>query len=397
MLELLMSSGKQQPDVNFTITHSNNDIAGGESSYFTVAEEDGYLGSVFYWAIEGAGAQYITTATQGKFTVGEGTRDISFDTEDEDGTTDINSEVYLVIRGGSQTGPEIIRSETIPLTYRQFPIGQESFIVTGSVDFIVPEDVYSLCAVNIGAGQGAENKTRGRGGIGGDLRWSNDIEVTPGETLTLEIGKGGSMSDDPELRNGGSTVLRRGDEVLLRASGGGRDESTTITIGKEDNNWVIPTEGYVIGGGDGGLVANALEDNGPSGGGGAGGYLGNGGRGGDRTTGATDGQDDSGAAGGGAYYYTESNDSHHATAGGGVGLHGRGVTGDQGTRGEALEGGRAGSGGEDGTWTQAGLYGGGAKGRSSNNNFGAINGANGAARLIWGANRRFPSTRTDNL
>jgi hypothetical protein len=62
-----------------------------------------------------------------------------------------------------------------------------------------------------------------------------------------------------------------------------------------------------------------------------------------------------------------------------------------------MSGGEAGSGGTDGSWTQAGLYGGGAKGRSTNNSFGAVNGGNGAVRLIWGVGRRYPNVRTGNL
>lgn len=405
MLEILMSNGGNVTPIEFSFTRNQTEINSGEAGSFEINYTGGADNAVYYWTLESTGAGYIDTPTKGQFlTDPEGTV-ISFNTvfdESFDGVIDV---VLKIWAGEGGTGKLQAESDPIRIIFTQHPIGQKEYIDPGVYDFVVPEGVRHLQAVCIGGGQGAYDEPMGRGGHGADLRWRNNIEVTAGDVLTIEVGEGGTMSRVLETRNGKSSSIFKDGQHLLRASGGGRTESTPITIEMEDRNWVIPEEGDVIGGGNGGLAATAVDGAGPSGGGGAGGYLGDGGRGGNRTTGASDGVGatgslpGSGAAGGGVYYYTASNDSHHATAGGGVGLRGIGRTGERGEvdPDSGPKGGQGGSGGTDGDWFAAGIYGGGAKGQSSNNTFGGVNGGNGAVRLIWGFGRAFPRTQTDNL
>lgn len=394
MLELLMSSGQTVDPLVFTVNRNDVSIDSGMVSGFDIHTTGGATGASYTWKLTGDGVPYVISATEGSFTIGNDPTAVVFETRFDESFTD-EFDITLTIE--TLNGRELVVSDPIAVVYTAHPIGQQDFVTVGTYDFVVPEGVTQLATVSVGGGQGSYDAPRGRGGYGGALRWRNYIEVTPGETLTIIVGAGGRMSTDIAVRNGGDTELRRGDEALLRAAGGGRDTSTEISIVKDGDNWDIPLSGYVVGGGDGGVPAAATEGNGPSGGGGAGGYLGNGGRSGDRVTNASDGAYRSGAPGGGAYYYTASNDSHHATAGGGVGLRGLGSTGVAGIRNDAMAGGKGGSGGQDGTWIVAGLYGAGAKGRSSNSAFGSVNGANGALRLIWGYGRRYPRTKTDNL
>lgn len=400
MLDMLMLGNRETPEPAFAeFSVTEDDIRGGDAFKIYPTIQNGFKGAKYRWELSGPGTAQITSPLSGEW-LGPGSTEIDVTTKPDDGTLAFNEHLIVSIYNVSNNA--LVGSyDRISITYLEVPTGQQSFITTGTYSFTVPENVTTLSAITIGGGQGATNVAGGRGGVGGDTRWAYGIEVTPGETLTIEVGAGGLMSGDPETRNGKNSAIRRGTEVLLRASGGGRRESTDINLTTEEGRFVFPDNGFVVGGGNGGVVANALEGNGPSGGGGAGGYLGAGGRGGDRVTGAGNGAEplgrSGGGAGGGAYYYTSTNDSHHATAGGGVGLLGLGRTGEAGVRNDPMSGGEAGSGGTDGSWTQAGLYGGGAKGRSTNNSFGAVNGGNGAVRLIWGVGRRYPNVRTGNL
>lgn len=91
------------------------------------------------------------------------------------------------------------------------PAGQSLFEANGS--FVVPEGVTSISVATIGRGGpgGGNGTTSLRSGAGGALAWANDIVVTPGETLTVDV-------DDTHSR------IRRGSTVLC---GSGAGTSTT--------------------------------------------------------------------------------------------------------------------------------------------------------------------------
>lgn len=323
-------------------------------------------------------------------------------------------------------GSTIGSSELIEILYTPHPVGQQSFIDPGTHSFIVPDAVTFISGVVISGGMGSSNNLYGSGGDGGNLRWRNRIPVTPGETLTIEVGDGGVMSNDFMQRIGGQSVIKRGEEILCLAVGGGDTASSSemnlvwepprsTENGTVPGFWKLPTDvDDVIGGGNGGRGGSGNETDGPGGGGGCAGYMGDGGDGVNSNyfswstgsgrnrqyyKGGHKGQYRSGGAGGGAYYYLESNDSHHSTSGGGVGLKGLGDIGWGGFHNDSTTGGRGGSGGTGGDWTNVGLYGGGGRGKSSVDGFfpGAVEGGAGAVRLIWGNGREFPGTKTGDL
>lgn len=216
------------------------------------------------------------------------------------------------------------------------PLGQQLFDANSEdLTFIVPADVFSICCVCIGPG---------RGYGGGGLSWRNHIEVVPGEALTVILS--------------GDSELRRVTEVL------------TIAKGSLSGS---------LNGGLGGKSAGAMNDGGGNGGssqnnggrGGAGGYTGNGGSGYEYS----DGSNGTGGGGGGG--------SRNRGFGGGTYPFGKGVNGIGGTsntgnggRGSYLDG-----------KTRSTNYGGGMNSSQ----------ANGCVRIIWGSNRFFPDTRTDDL
>ena len=255
----------------------------------------------------------------------------------------------------------------------------------------VPENVTSLSAVAIGAGGGGRATTSGGGGGGGGaLAYGNGIAVTPGERLTVEIGKGGAASGTSG-GTGGTTTIKRGTTILLSAGGGAGATSLTGGLGGAGGG------SERDGGADGGAGGNGAIAVG-GGGGGAGGYTGAGGGGG--TYGATTavgapGVASSGGGGGGG---AAGGSSNGGAGGGGVGITGSGSNGVGGLVHPTLIyglGGGVGSGGSlggNGTSVSGGAggaYGGGGGGADDTGLLGG--GANGAVRIIYGAGRAFPA------
>jgi hypothetical protein len=159
--------------------------------------------------------------------------------------------------------------------------GDQLYTTAGTFSFVVPNGVGSICTAAVGAGGAGGGSTAsygGVGGAGGALVYGNNIPVTPGETLTVEIGTAGTSSAGSNGTAGGYTEIRRGATVLLRAPGGlgGVYVNTTyagLTTAATSAN--IGGYPYNQGGGNGGGAGYATW--GGSGGGGAGGFSGAGG------------------------------------------------------------------------------------------------------------------------
>lgn len=283
--------------------------------------------------------------------------------------------------------------------------GQQFFTSDG--DFVVPQGVYYISAVLVGGGSGGYGYNSltprpGQGGTGADLRYVNMLPVTPGETLTIEVGVGslgGTYRTDSALSNhvpvaGGASRIFRGSQELVDAAGGNRDSANigSTPIGYRDN-------GVYVGGGSGGLGGSTISSgNSAGGGGGAGGYSGSGG------AGVQAGSGTSGTGGGGGGGGSSTTTANGGAGGGGVRGFGEGQSGSGGAGGTDTFGGGGGSGGNDGsdtTTTQGGsggLYGGGGGGQGNNSATDAGNGRNGFVRIIWpGDSRQFPNLRTEDL
>lgn len=213
--------------------------------------------------------------------------------------------------------------------------GQVAFTTPGTYAWTVPKGVKSVCVVCVGGG-GSYNGALGYAGGGGALRYGNFLSVMPGQSIPVVVGGDRGSSSFMGVVAGGATRDGSGQGIGGVGSGGS-------------------------GGGSGGSAFNG------SAGGGAGGYEG---KGGDSTPSAQAGI--GGGGGGGTFI----------GAGGGVGLLGRG---DDGAAGIGNPGnGMPGSGG-------AGvMYGGGSGGEQ-------LAPGTGAVRIIWGAGRSFPATRTGDL
>jgi hypothetical protein len=274
--------------------------------------------------------------------------------------------------------------------------GQQAYTTPGSYTFTVPAGVTSICAVCVAGGQARDDI---QSGGGGSLAYSNSIGVTPGWSITVQVGSGAYVSDalsDSSLVRSGTT--------FVRAPG---FQSPSSAVGDVSN---VGGTGYFGGGG-----------------GGAGGYSGIGGDGGTFAFGNPNGvSGQGGGGGGGAAGRTGFEDvpdagdliQNASGGGGGVGILGVGSSGAGGVLSSEFNttvispGGQGGSGGGSGDdavtnldepYTMpggaGGAYGGG-RGVPGVADVGGViydssstptNGAGGAVRIIWGAGRSYPS------
>ena len=271
------------------------------------------------------------------------------------------------------------------------PAGQQEFTTPGADTFTVPDGVFSVCVVCIGGGGGGVSYSSGahsmHGGGGGGLGYKNDIAVTPGQVITVQVGAGGAQGTYSSSGSAGGDSYF--DTALVCKGGGGPGGSYNV-------NKTVGGDFVGDGGGNGGGTTHAgfsSSSGGPPGGGGAGGYNGQGGDGFRNQLAVTYGDPDpnSGAGAGGG-----NDGSNSGYGGGGVGLLGLGIT----PSGDADDGGDGGSGGAKGqtnaTLNQGGTYGGGGGGSTSGNGTAGA-GAPGAVRVMWGPGRAYPDTNVADV
>lgn len=252
--------------------------------------------------------------------------------------------------------------------------GSQSYTTNGTFTWVAPAGVTKVSAVAVGGG----------GGGGGELRYKNNISVTPGSSYTVIVGNNGKY----QVAGGTSSFINT---ATLKAVG-------AFNCGAGGSG------GVGDGGGNGGAGSS-----GAYGGGGAGGYSGAGGAGG---AGGSAGAAGAGGGGGGGGSFLAVVCCQVYTSGGGgggVGLLGQGSSGAGGTPGFCYQTAGGGGGGSGGTAGGAelgvcqpgagGAYGGGGAGGYCGGIATTIRacGAKGAVRIIWpGCSRSFPSTCAGN-
>jgi hypothetical protein len=122
--------------------------------------------------------------------------------------------------------------------YRPTNQGQQEFTTPGTYTFVVPPNVQSISMVAVGGGGGgAQNVEDGGGGGGGALAYNNDVAVTPGETLTVVVGLGGSRGDGQGTAGAQSSVTR--------ASTASQVYDNFETIGALGSKW-ISSQGVAV-------------------------------------------------------------------------------------------------------------------------------------------------------
>lgn len=309
-------------------------------------------------------------------------------------------------------GPTPVTTTTPPPA--RVPSGDKIFTAIGAHTWVVPRGVTKISVVAVGAGGGgaATNDRPPNGGNGGDLRWRNDVPVTPGSKIWVFVGAGGNSyranidNLDTPGTDGQDTLVKLNNKdgrALLRAGGGlgGRVSSPQPANPISQST---DTSSQKIGGGRGGIGgigATPSKATAGGGGGGAGGYTGSGGNGGNWDT---SGKNSPGGGGGGG-----SGGKGTGTAGGGgggVGLFGEGVTGMGGQIPSSRANGKPGSTGSRNLHKGIDLseresfgfnYGGGGGGKGEfmgaeiGLSISTRHGGNGAVRIIWGPGRNFPN------
>lgn len=245
------------------------------------------------------------------------------------------------------------------------PPGQVEFLGNGqgggvtSFEWTVPEGVYSVSIVAIGAGERPGFTGTARGGKGACLRYVNDIPVEPGDVLFGEVGNSqdlmSSTTSNWASSSGNSSWIKRrtNNETLVMAPGG--NISTSFAVGT---------------GGDGsaGLTSTNSAREGAAGAGAAG-YVGSG-----SASSATPPSDPTAGTGGAVTISNPNSAYRYSTGQRGGGSY---LTGDH-PEGAALG---AGGGITVATLTSNGsLF-----GRS------ASPGLRGGLRIMWGEGRRYPN------
>ena len=128
------------------------------------------------------------------------------------------------------------------------PPGYETYTEVGSYSFIVPPGFTEVSIVSVGGGAGAGN---GYGGAGGGLVWSDNVSVTPGEVLDINVGAGGTGYTPPSTNpiEGQTTYVKRrtNGEYLVKSYGGGSISEDSLGGGGE----FFSGNGRVLDGGDG--------------------------------------------------------------------------------------------------------------------------------------------------
>lgn len=300
----------------------------------------------------------------------------------------VSSQVILSSAAGQAATAEVVAAP-----------GQALFgtnVGPGTFSWTVPPGVKSISAVAIGGGGGGPYIWDSAGGGGGGLGWRNAIAVQPGQSITVQVGAGGTHYSFGAYAGGASYVVS---SSVVQGAGG---QPGFAGFGG----------GYTgDGGGNGGNTAFFAAP-----GGGAGGYIGAGGNGGSPSF---------SFGGGGGCFYSSFGGSG---SGGGTGLRGTQVlpagfggnpvyfyspySGYTSYTGFGNGGGGGAGGGENGQlgqspwttygpagYTVGGNYGGGAGGSGTMGfqGFTGGNGGQGGCRIIWGKGREFPGTLTDDV
>jgi hypothetical protein len=365
----------------YAITPNITSVDEGSSVTFTVTTTNVPNGTILYWSTTGtiSSLDFTDSTLTGTVTINSNTGSIVRSILNDNFTEGTES-FSIRIRTDSQSGTIVATSSTVTIndTSRSPP---QQIVFTSSSNWVVPTGVTSVsifCVSGGGGGRVEPSSSARRGGGGSATGYRNNIPVTPGETLTIQVGGGGAGALSAVGGTGGKTRILRGSTELCVAQPGAGPNGGTFP------NPDVPGVRY----GRGGAGGQGTLTGGGTGGGGAGGYTtlttnGDSVGGGGGQTGSA-----SGAGGGGS---TTGGNARIGGKGGGVGLLGEGTSG----VGVASVNATTGTAGNNGS---GGGFGGGGAGGNSTTVTSASNGNAGAVRIIWpGSSRQYPSTGTANV
>jgi hypothetical protein len=346
---------------------------------------------IFYWDIlNGTTIDSNFSTASGSFTVAGGVGSFLLNPIANSGIQGSRT-FNIELRAGSLTGTILRTSPTI--TLNDLVVGQVLFETPGTATWTVPNGVTSICVLAIGAGGGGS--AYGGGGGGGGLAYMNNLTVIPGTVYNLQVGAGGGTTG----ATGTGASWFNTSSYFCASAGGNGTTGNNMTGGGGGG-----AAGYAGNGGNGGgtgVIGSVYS--GGLGGVGSGTVTGvtvvvfaggTGGRGSSlnaTTTAAGGGVGGSGAGGSGGYSGPK--------AGGGVGVYGQSSVDSFGNAttpgtvtaasGSGAQKNNGGSNGVSGISSNGENYGAGGSGTGI--------GGKGALRIIWGSNRAFPSTNTQDI
>ena len=275
---------------------------------------------------------------------------------------------------------QVVASKTIASTN----YGGKLFL--SSVEWEVPSGVTSICVAAIGGGASAGYSYNDIGGGGGAAAYANNIPVTAGQKIMINVGASGAAvvvynTTDTGKDGGDSFISINGNEILR--AGGGKGNGDGGVPGTFNTTYIKGTYGGFPGGagGDESKLSYGGNGNGL-------GYI---------SSGAGGGPADITYGTGGNGYNSSSYGgiTTSATYGGGGGGGSLGL-GAQGTDGGSADY----AGATNPSSGAGGSYGGGGGGVANYNSSGTYRtraGGQGAVRIIWGAGRSFPTFQTEKL
>ena len=365
------------PTYTYSVSATNVDEGGSFTTTVTTTNVDD--NTTLYWSLSGTGitsGDFSSGALTGSGTISNNTFNFSHtlaNDQSQEGSETVTLKLFTDAGRNTQVGNEVTVQIADTST---MVIGQSQYTTVGTFSWTAPAGVTSVSVITIGGGGGGATY----GGGGGELRYKNNIAVTPGNSYEVIVGDGGAQGNGGSLTNRSGTFSKFNSTTVIANGGEG---------GQTNNN------GGSGGTGDGG--GNGGKGVAYGGGGGTGGYSGDGGDGGDN--GGGNGSSGSGGAGGGG-----AGGGGNSCGGGGGGGTGSQGSGSNGSGGSSLAAG--GSGGSSGNSGQNGICGvsnqrggyGGDFGGGGGGGLGGDTGGRGGygcVRIIWpGSVRQFPSTRT---
>jgi hypothetical protein len=137
-------------------------------------------------------------------------------------SVDSGFENYLSVGGNFKTV-----YGNVQVSVSNFYLDSQAFGNTGTYSWTVPAGVTSISVAGVGGGGGGSQKSAGgTGGAGGQLKYVNNIPVTPGDIYTVVVGTGGTTGG-AFGNTGGSTYMFKSTgnttPILLAAGGRGGD------------------------------------------------------------------------------------------------------------------------------------------------------------------------------
>jgi hypothetical protein len=209
--------------ITYNLVATTGSVNEGQSFDVDLVVENGIPGVTLPYVVTGISANDLSVGSlTGNFVTGSTTR-ASF-TISEDFTTE-GAETFLMTLT-SVSG--VTSSVTINDTSTTLVAGDEVITSTGAGTFIIPANVSSVSIMAVGGGAGSgttaalgAGQVTGGGGAGA-VGILNNIAVTPGQTITYNVGVGGGGNN-----NGGDTTVTYGGTTY---TAGGGQASSAVAI-----------------------------------------------------------------------------------------------------------------------------------------------------------------------